>query len=293
MGADPLLLNLPSGTFELRKPRLDGGAQTPTRPAPLRHVESGLRSALWSKRRAMIELLGPGHATALMLNDPEALIRALLQALEMGRLELAPPNEGKPEGSADDAAWAAYSAFQAQIGREFTVAARSHRLVPRERVGAVQSERDYDVVPASEATSIVATVGKTKASGSLSAHMKVLLASICDMRAPSKQEGFVLLRAPITQAARYVAPEDVITPAKLKKLAEKDWIEIELVDEQGNPWTGPYELLLPGGEVQRGTVGEDGIVRVENIRSGACNFSLPELDAGCWGPGAAPRKAKP
>lgn len=220
MGAQALLIHIPAGTFELHKAQ-PGGAQPLSIATPLRHVESALRGALWSQKLAMIELVGPGRMTLSMLNDAEALISELLLALELGRLELKPPSDGKPQGGGDDAVWAAYTNFQTHVGREFTVAARSHRLVPRERVESVKRERDYDVVPAAEAVSIVGNAAKAKASRATSSHLTLLLEKICDLRAPVNHDGFVLLRAPVSQAARYVAPEDVITPAKLKEMISR------------------------------------------------------------------------
>lgn len=289
MGADALLLKIPGGTFELRKPQTVGGAPARSITTPLRHVESGLRTALWSQRLAMIDLLGPGRVTLSMLNDPEAIISELLMALEMGRLELAPPNEGKAVGSAEDAAWAAYLAFQAQVGREFTVAARSHRLVPRERVDSVKREREYDMVPAAEAATIVGNAAKTKAAGALSTHIKVLLESLCDMRTASNKEGFVLLRAPVTLAARYVAPEDVITPAKLKELAESHWVEVWLECNDGQPWMGRYKIQLPNGNEVEGQTDEKGMLRIDHIPAGSCTFMLPGMAPECWGGPASPK----
>ena len=293
MGTGVLLLSIPSGTFELRKASLLGHAQSPSITAPRSHIESGLRSALWSQRMAMVELLGPGRVTPSMLTDPDALIRQLLLAVEMGGLELALPNDGQREATADDLAWNAFLAFQAQVGREFTVAARSHRLVPRERVDAVKREREYDVVAAPEATAIVGTVAKSKASGSLAPHLKTLLASICDMRGPSNQNGFVLLRAPATQAARYVAPEDVITPAKLRELKREKERGTHELDLQYETTTGHvitddegFLLVWPDGREEEATL-QNGRLQRKSVDPGEYEVRVRAIRKADWATASA------
>ncbi len=67
---------------------------------------------------------------------------------------------------------------------------------------------------------------------------------------------------------------------------KKHWIEIELVDEAGQPVAGePYNVTLPdGATVADGTLDEKGRARVENIDPGTCNVTFPNLDKDAWGP---------
>ncbi len=57
------------------------------------------------------------------------------------------------------------------------------------------------------------------------------------------------------------------------------WIEIELVDEAGQPVAGePFRVELPDGRVARGSLDELGLARVEGIPSGACRVTFPRRD---------------
>ena len=55
-------------------------------------------------------------------------------------------------------------------------------------------------------------------------------------------------------------PPPASTPKSAKPVKD-DWIEFEVVDEDGNPKEGcAYEIELPDGRVLKGTVGSKGIV---------------------------------
>jgi type VI secretion system secreted protein VgrG len=64
------------------------------------------------------------------------------------------------------------------------------------------------------------------------------------------------------------------------------WIEIELVDEAGQPVVGePYQVTLPDGTtVADGTLDEKGRARVQNIDTGTCKVTFPNLDKEAWEP---------
>ncbi|MEM7199363.1 MAG: type VI secretion system tip protein TssI/VgrG [Planctomycetota bacterium] len=66
---------------------------------------------------------------------------------------------------------------------------------------------------------------------------------------------------------------------------DKTWVEIELVDEAGEPIAGEkYEIKLPDGSVASGTTGADGIARLEGIDPGDCEVTFPNLDKDAWEP---------
>ena len=64
------------------------------------------------------------------------------------------------------------------------------------------------------------------------------------------------------------------------------WIEIELLDEDGNPVSGEtYSITLPDGTtVADGTLDEKGRARVDNIDPGTCKITFPNLDGEAWQP---------
>lgn len=64
---------------------------------------------------------------------------------------------------------------------------------------------------------------------------------------------------------------------------EKGWVELELVDEEGNPVPNArYILCLPDGTERSGVLGDDGRRREEGIESGVVKVTFPDFDAAEW-----------
>ena len=64
------------------------------------------------------------------------------------------------------------------------------------------------------------------------------------------------------------------------------WIEIKLVDTDGNPVPGEkYKITLPDGStVAEGTLDGKGFARVDGIDPGTCKVTFPNLDQSTWKP---------
>ncbi len=64
------------------------------------------------------------------------------------------------------------------------------------------------------------------------------------------------------------------------------WIEIKLVDEDGDPVPGePYKITLPDGTtIADGTLDDKGFARVDNIDPGTCQITFTNLDRDAWKP---------
>ena len=63
------------------------------------------------------------------------------------------------------------------------------------------------------------------------------------------------------------------------------WIEIDLVDQDGQPVPGEYyRIELPDGSTADGALDQDGFARVDGIDPGTCKISFPRLDKDAWGP---------
>jgi type VI secretion system secreted protein VgrG len=82
-------------------------------------------------------------------------------------------------------------------------------------------------------------------------------------------------------AAADAPPHD---PASPENKTKTHWIEIELVDEAGQPVPGEaYAIYLPDGTtVAEGTLDDKGRARVENIDPGTCRVTFPNLDSEAW-----------
>ncbi len=58
-----------------------------------------------------------------------------------------------------------------------------------------------------------------------------------------------------------------------------DWIEIELLDETGEPVArAEYVVLLSNGSEIKGKLDENGYAKVNNIIGGNCKVTFPEYE---------------
>jgi len=74
-------------------------------------------------------------------------------------------------------------------------------------------------------------------------------------------------------------------PAYQRDPDKDSWIEIELVDREGQPMAGePYRILLPDGSAVRGVLDQNGEARVEGIDPGDCEVTFPQRDGRSWRP---------
>jgi len=64
---------------------------------------------------------------------------------------------------------------------------------------------------------------------------------------------------------------------------QKSWVEILLVDLEGNPVPGVrYRVTTPDGEVREGTLNEHGQAGYYHIDPGNCKITFPDLDKDAW-----------
>jgi type VI secretion system secreted protein VgrG len=72
-------------------------------------------------------------------------------------------------------------------------------------------------------------------------------------------------------------------PPKRISQDKKHWVEIAMVDKEGNPTAGQdYEITLPDGSVVTGSLDDRGVARVEGIDPGNCKIRFPSLDKTVW-----------
>jgi hypothetical protein len=77
-------------------------------------------------------------------------------------------------------------------------------------------------------------------------------------------------------AATTTSTEPPLTPSQLKKLA-RTWIEIELVDQDDEPYTGPYRIELPDSSTTEGDFDEEGSYGNYDLDPGTCKLSLTAI----------------
>jgi hypothetical protein len=81
-----------------------------------------------------------------------------------------------------------------------------------------------------------------------------------------------------------LAEEEVLTSEKKTPVQKKThWIEIKLIDTEGNPIAGErYRIRLPDGAVEEGYLDSFGHAEYNNINPGTCQVTFPDLDADVW-----------
>jgi hypothetical protein len=61
------------------------------------------------------------------------------------------------------------------------------------------------------------------------------------------------------------------------------WIEIELLDEAGDPVAGEaYRVTLPTGVLREGVLDAQGRARIDRLPPGPCQVSFPGIDGAAW-----------
>ncbi|MBU0618148.1 MAG: hypothetical protein KKI02_10560, partial [Planctomycetes bacterium] len=84
--------------------------------------------------------------------------------------------------------------------------------------------------------------------------------------------------APVEVEQQESTPPEEATPEE-----EKTWVEIVLVDEEGEPCAGErYRIVLPDGTIKEGTLDANGKARVSGIDPGSCEVTFPRLDVESW-----------
>ncbi|MEM7155008.1 MAG: hypothetical protein AAF799_19325 [Myxococcota bacterium] len=88
------------------------------------------------------------------------------------------------------------------------------------------------------------------------------------------------------------ANDDHEDPTPMVEVLRPTWIEIAVVDASGQPITNrPYRLRLPDGSVREGELGDDGLIRFDDVEPGLCTLELPTRQPEEWAPSPRPLSA--
>ena len=180
-------------------------------------------------------------------------------------------------------------AIEAKTRRRLSYSGRQYRLVADEDLARLPDRDSYQVVQHDEAARVLD--GLARQGGAGAADLAGLLGKARekltrDWRPPLRPDGLVLLRKVVIQAP--IAPEGpAVTPSQMKKLLHQtEWIEIEVVDQDGEPYTGHYRLELPEADTTEGDFDENGFYGNYDIAPGECKLWLgrPVVTAGAEAP---------
>jgi hypothetical protein len=160
-----------------------------------------------------------------------------------------------------------------------TYGGRQYRLVSDVQLARLPDRNNYEVVRYEDAVTVLRGLAQQSAAGGNLAGSLTEAAGMLgkDWRPPSRPEGLVLLRKLSASAAPRPDDGPALTPSQLKKLIQKDWLEIELVDEDGQPCAAHYRLELENSVVGESDFPEDGSLGLYNIESGTYELSLSEV----------------
>jgi hypothetical protein len=100
-----------------------------------------------------------------------------------------------------------------------------------------------------------------------------------DWRPPLSPDGLVLLRRNRAPLASSVAGEAAVTPSQIKAiLTQTEWIEIELVDDEGQPFDGAFNVGSPHSSPSPGSLDANGLWARYDIEQGNYQLVVPNLN---------------
>lgn len=157
---------------------------------------------------------------------------------------------------------------------------RQYRLVLDVRLDKLPDRNNYEVVRYTDAIAVLHGLAQQDAAGSALPERLAEAAEMLskDWRAPFSADGLVLLRRLSASTSPHAEDGPALTPSQLKRLTQKDWLEIELVTDDGRPCSTHYRLNLGDRVVDEGDFAADGVLGLYDIESGTYELSLGELN---------------
>lgn len=216
-----------------------------------------------------------------MAPSKEQLVALALEELRLGRLIAVRAGAEFDLDDKREPARRAFEVFRAKLGRDFQLWGRRFRLVARDHVDDARRVSDFDVVAAEAARELLARVGYGMADAEISSAVEVLSANIVDLRAPATQPGFVLLTVANAHRLAPVPVDEVLTPVRIKRLADRPeqaaWIDVEVVFEDGTSYDGVLSVRMADEKVQTWPVGGSA-TRFEPVPEGSVEGWLDVAD---------------
>jgi len=169
--------------------------------------------------------------------------------------------------------------------RNFVFAGSTLRLVRTGELRALQREADYQVVRTDEAKAILEKLAETPATSNSEKAALQEAASMLPARGITSESKLLLLRAMRARGGAPSVSGPAMTPSQVarKIREEQHWIEIQLVDDDGDGISGiDYLIVTPDNQKHSGVTGADGVARLDNIPPGQCKISFPQLDKEAW-----------
>lgn len=234
----------------------------------------GDRQVLLTLHRAAtgLELWAPGRVRDVSLM---AAIEARVANGEL--LLLREGHGGAPDGTSIQSAEHALIEAVMQGRRTVTFQGQRYVFALAERWSGRDSVPEYVAMRAEDARDLAAGMEAEMARTSAE-HVawQSLAAALADRWSG---RGILLLRyRPASSRPKPNVAAESVTPSQLApKVAERDWIELQLQWDDGTPFDGDFLLTLPGGRTTGGPPDDGDLVRVDGLDSGDCKLTFPDL----------------
>ena len=170
--------------------------------------------------------------------------------------------------------------IEAKTRGRLQLGGRQYKLVAGDDLNGMPDRNSYEVVPREDARRTLDRLAKEP---SVAAAVATLLGKARDKltpdwRPPLAPDGLILLRRSSIARVHSSEAGPALTPSQIKKLAAKDWIEIEVVDQDGEPLsTMHYRLELADASVHEGELDDEGSMAVYEIEFGNCKLVVGEV----------------
>jgi hypothetical protein len=158
---------------------------------------------------------------------------------------------------------------------------RRYKLVADADLAAMPGRNEYVVLSRDVAQRVLDDAarapGTTADLGALLAQARSTLSK--DWQPPVGPDGMVLLRKEIGARTVSVIEEPAISPSRMRKLMDRTWYEVSLVDEIGEAISGVELRIEIDGELYNGKTDAEGKLRLANAIRGEAKVRLVEPQA--------------
>jgi len=265
-------------TDAIRLCRDDGYEELPSHQALAWLKRLGRQQA--AEVRAFVSGTRISSVSLAKVDDP-SLLTLLRGKVRMGELAAILEGDGVGSGEGDSgiAQRRLIREIEAKTQRRLSYGGRQYRLVVDASLRRLSDRDSYEVVKHQDAVTVLR--GLAGQGGPGSSGLGTVLTEAADMltqdwRPPQTPDGLVLLRRILVKNAYKPDMEPALTPSQIKTLGKSDWIEIDLVDQDDEPYATHYKLELVDRSVREGEFDSDGYLGVFEIESGTCKLTVGE-----------------
>jgi hypothetical protein len=251
----------------------------------------------WGQALVRVDQLGPRDmgrvrifvaATGLVRGslsgfDDHELLAMLRAAIRRGDLVVVRVGHGGAKAGSDATTEERHlvRAIEVAARGRLSLAGRRYHLVAGLDLGRVPDRDRYEVESRADAVRVLdGLAGQPGTSPELSALLgKATQKLTADWWPPFSPDGLVLLRMiAARQTSSLPIQETALTPSQMKALLKsKEWIEVEVVESDGEPYQGAYRIELPDKSTVKGNFDKAGTWEERDIDPGTCKLTLVEF----------------